>query len=141
MKRLSSLVCATPTWTRCICFRPSFFPGRVTVKLILTALWNWRCWCLWRGLLPVCATLVEGLERRRCQVVSIRQRQRLGLQAGPPKTLMQITLYDYQGPQACTPAVAATFGGLCGPGLLCILISLSACWPDYFLDWPPRRIR
>ncbi|KPC26470.1 Uncharacterized protein ABJ99_0564 [Pseudomonas syringae pv. cilantro] len=63
------------------------------------------------------------------------------MQVSLPETLIQIMPLDSQGLQAGTPAVTATFGGLCGPGRLCILISLSACWPDYFLDWPPRRIR
>ncbi|GBH08547.1 Sugar kinase of the NBD/HSP70 family [Pseudomonas syringae pv. actinidiae] len=54
------------------------------------------------------------------------------LQASLPETLIQITQLDNQGTQAGAQAVNATFGGLCGPCRLCILISLSACWPDYF---------
>ncbi|WP_085741027.1 hypothetical protein [Pseudomonas syringae] len=62
------------------------------------------------------------------------------MQASLPETLIQITQLDNQGTQAGAQAVNATFGGLCGPCRLCILISLSAfrpfglsaCWPDYF---------
>ncbi|WP_221034582.1 hypothetical protein, partial [Pseudomonas savastanoi] len=57
---------------------------------------------------------------------------RPGLQVGLPETLIQITPLDNRGAQAGAHAVNATFGGLCGLGRLCILISLSACWPDYF---------
>ncbi|AHG42206.1 hypothetical protein N018_19105 [Pseudomonas syringae CC1557] len=60
------------------------------------------------------------------------------MQASRPETLIQITLLDNQGLQAGAPVVTATFGGLCGPGRLCILISLSAYWPDLFFRLAPE---
>ncbi|KAA8696047.1 hypothetical protein VSS93_08810 [Pseudomonas syringae pv. tagetis] len=52
--------------------------------------------------------------------------------------MIQVTSLDNQGAQAGEPALTATFGGLCGLGLLCILISLSACWPDSFFRLAPE---
>ncbi|ORC57611.1 hypothetical protein BZK31_18940 [Pseudomonas floridensis] len=60
------------------------------------------------------------------------------LKANLPKVLQQVTALPERGAHASAPAVTATFGGLCGSGLLCILISLLAYWPDLFFRLAPE---
>ncbi|EKN48620.1 hypothetical protein AO065_10090 [Pseudomonas viridiflava] len=60
------------------------------------------------------------------------------LRANLPERLRQVVPFNNLALHASAPAVTATFGGLCGYGLLCILISLLAYWPDSFFRLAPE---